>query len=582
MTMTVTTALHVAWPNLLFQLLAGGLVAALVFAHARNFSSTGIAFALGVVCGTLPCLLIAAHHEIDHWDDFMTWLANALHIWKFGAFPTVAAPPVASNWPGYPPGSSLVLAAIWSVAGRVVESAGPVVNVACLMVLPGLVLRVVGNRQPQGPLRHLIVGAMLGIVATVLNPGLDWHWVLSSLPDVAMQVTFAAAFVLGSEVLLVRSGAPRSHWAALAAILALVANLKQTGLVLIVLLVLALLLLAWTWADGERRRFRRPAAMLALVSVPWLAVWLCWQIYRGEIYPANAFGLRPVSQWYFAAVPDLLRATLKILMVHWLYFVPVLAVVVRGLCVLSRRWLAGDRIMVSRADRLAALFTLVQGGYLAFLFVCYLGAFSENETRKAAEFFRYQAHLGGAGLITAIALVLERLPRPLPIAAAPALLAAQLAIVAFILPAPGLFTAKADYGAAEFRQLRQIGKNAGRAVSRDGKPVTVQLFANFDARDELLATIIVRYEIWAAAPLLVRSIVWNWVGGDEQPARFVAGLGLAPHAVANTRLGDIHCAVHGHAAHVELLVPAADVPMCQPFLARVQDAMDRARAASGH
>ena len=237
--------------------------------------------------------------------------------------------------------------------------------------------------------------------------------------------------------------------------------------------------------------------------------------------------------------------------------------------------------MVSRADRLAALFTLVQGGYLAFLFICYLGAFEEFETRKAAEFFRYQAHIGGAGLIAGLALVMERLPRPLPAAVAPALLAAQIAIAAVILPAPGLFTGKADYGPAELRQIRQIGNNAGQAITRDGGPVTVQLIADYDSKDDLLANLILRYEMWAAAPLRVRRVDWEWVSGDQQPARFVEGLGLAQHAVANTRLGGIHCAVHGREAHVELLVPANDVPACRPFLARIQAALDKAAAPSG-
>src|SRR5258708_35000030 len=47
-------------------------------------------------------------------------------------------------------------------------------------------------------------------------------------------------------------------------------------------------------------------------------------------------------------------------------------------------------------------------GYAGFLIICYLGAFDEQEIRAAAEWFRYQAHIGGAGLLVALMLAMER------------------------------------------------------------------------------------------------------------------------------------------------------------------------------
>jgi len=43
-----------------------------------------------------------------------------------------------------------------------------------------------------------------------------------------------------------------------------------------------------------------------------------------------------------------------------------------------------------------------------FLIICYLAAFDEQEIRAAAEWFRYQAHSGGAGLLVALMLAMER------------------------------------------------------------------------------------------------------------------------------------------------------------------------------
>src|SRR5258708_7236532 len=214
-----TTALHIAWSDRCFQWLAATMAAACVSAHARNFSPAGIAFASGAICGALPSLWSAAWHATDHWDDFMTWLPNALYLWKYGAFPTAAALPVASGLPGYPPASSIVLAAVWNAAGEVVEAAGAVINVISLMILPRLVLRTLRVAQPDGVLVEFALGVALAILTTVLNVGLDWHWVLSSLPDTVTLVAFVVAFRLAAELVILGYGVSRSHLAAVAAAL---------------------------------------------------------------------------------------------------------------------------------------------------------------------------------------------------------------------------------------------------------------------------------------------------------------------------------------------------------------------------
>src|SRR5262249_38870799 len=153
---------------------------------------------------------------------------NATYIWRLGGFPTPAAPPVASELPGYPPASSLVLAALWSLAGRVVDDTGPVLNVLALMVLPALTLRALDIAEWPSRPPAFAVGPILGLLATVLNVAMDWHWTLSSLPESATLVAFAAAFVLSDEVLVRKPADARGRLVALAAILSLVTNLKQT------------------------------------------------------------------------------------------------------------------------------------------------------------------------------------------------------------------------------------------------------------------------------------------------------------------------------------------------------------------
>jgi len=573
--MTATTALQLQWPDAAFRYLAAALLAAVLFAHARNLSARNAAFAIGVIAGVAPSLWIAAHHALDHWDDFMTWLGNALYIWKFGAFPTDTAPPVASVWPGYPPGSSIALAAIWSASGRVIENAGPLLNVLCLAILPGIALRTVRRDLPQDAFRSAAVGAMLGLAATMLNVGLDWHWVLSCLPETAMLVAFAAAFILSAELRL--SDPPqRGHFAALACLLALIANLKQTGLVFVVLLMSAALLVTWSWNGDEKNRFWRPVFTLALVCVPTLAVWLSWQIYRTQIFPAGAFAFHDFNEWHFEAIPDLLRSVGRGIRDHWLFFAPVAAVLVRGWYVLGRRWIAG-RTDITPADRLAALFALAESGFLAFIFVTYLGAFSEKEARGAAEFFRYQSTLGAAGLIVALALVTERLPGPLLVQGAPIMLAGQAVIAATILPAAGAYPGEGVYGRAEMAQVREIGRAAADTITRSETPVTVELV--HDAG--YLAVLVVRYEIWKRAPSLVRGISGYWAG-KQLPVRFINLRRYGDYALALEHRRGNHCAVLDDKERLALIGPTAEAPMCQPLLNHLKrlDAKDRRRRTS--
>ena len=222
---------------------------------------------------------------------------------------------------------------------------------------------------------------------------------------------------------------------------------------------------------------------------------------------------------------------------------------------------------IAPADRLAALFALVETGFLAFLFVCYLGAFTEKEARNAAEFFRYQSALGGAGLIVALALVMARLPQRLPAAIAPAILAAQVGAAVAILPAPGIVPGKALYGPEEVAQVREIARQAGETLARAGEPVTLQLLHN----DYYLAVLIARYEIWARWPRTDPRHCRNWTG-DELPARFAATRRHAPYILAMENAGGHHCAVLGRGKTLELMGDAAARSKCLPLLRRLQGA----------
>jgi hypothetical protein len=544
-----TTAAGVRWPDSAFRVMAALLLATVIIAQTRSFSSRRAIFGLGVLCASLPSLVIAAGHLINQWDDFQTWLPNALYIWTFGALPTPALPSVASYLPGYPPGSTLILAAVWSVAGRVVDTAGPTLNVACLMVLPGVFLRALDITPDQAPVRLFMLGAVLGAIATVLNVGLDWHWALSSLPETATLVAFAAAFQLGAESLFRKSAGSRSKLIALAALLAFVVNLKQTGIVLVGILLVALSLVAWTWRDDERRSMRDSIQVLALVCAPSIALWLGWHIYLTKVYAAYTPVFRPIGQWYFSLLPDFLREMARNMAEHWLFTVPVAIVVARGWYVLGRGWLGHKRIPPSPADRLAAIFALIEAAYVGFLVICYLGGFEDRGiVAAAAEWFRYQAQVGGAGLLVGLALAVERLQPVRFVTLMPVALLLPFAMAWKLSYGPGVYEYEGVLSKAAVQSVRHLGREVGKLVAASNTDVNVDLVAYDD-----LAGKIMRYEIWASAPSRVRSFeILSAANETEVVAALRAAIRRAFHAVVEVD-GDARCAVHADGARVTLV-----------------------------
>jgi hypothetical protein len=581
-----TTAAGISWPDISFRLLAAAMAAAVIVAQARSFSLLRLPFALGVLLTSLPSLVIAARIPINHWDDFWTWLPNAFYIWHFGALPTPANPPVASYLPGYPPGSSIILAAVWSAAGRVLDHAGPMLNVACLMVLPGVVLRALGLGLDRPPLQVVVLGAVLGALATVLNVGVDWHWVLSSLAETATMVAFAAAFQLGAEALFRRSQASRSKLIALAALLAFVVNLKQTGVALTGILLVALSLDAFTWRRDDSRSLRESILTLTLVAGPSIVMWLGWHFYLTRIFHAYAVGFRPFGEWYFALLPTLLAAIAQELASHWLFTIPIAIVVLRGCYILARRFIGGDRTPPTAADRLAAIFALVEAGYSAFLVVCYIGAFDKGQVSRADEWSRYQAQIGAAGLLVALALAAERL-RQVRFAT----LAAAAALVPFAMAwtlssAAGVYEWEGILNRAEVQSIRKLGREAGKLVAAPNQDANIELVV-YDPTHSgglpfmryVLASLIMRYEIWASAPLRIRSFKDHWSGEEADVAvQMRAAIQRGAHAVAIGK--DLDCAVYAWSGRVSLIANGEASAACVTIAAQLTEQPTQVRASS--
>lgn len=561
--LVATTANAIAWPEWMFI----GFFAAVTFAAIVPFlrRSSDLAVIAGLLIGAIPAFYAAFTHQVDHWDDFWTWLPNALHIATFGTLPTDANPPIVSKWPGYPPAVSLLLASVWRTFNVTAENAGPVINVVALLVLAGLAWRVIGPARRLGAYERFGLAIVTALAVTVCNPGLDWHWVRSSLPETLTLVAFACAFVVGAEMTFGGAGGRRTHLLVFAAMLALLVLLKQTGAILVFVLGAALCGVAWIWFSRTFMQGMRFAFVIATLCLPAIALWACWKFYLGEVYSGDEFILRNPAQWHWFVLPALSRAVATVMIEHWLLFIPIAIVVIRGWFVILRKIFghAGEDTYV---DRLAALFAFVETAWLGFLTACYLGALSAHEASFAAEFFRYQAHVGAAGLLAMVALAAQRVRhvRPLSLLATGA--AAEVAILVTVFPAPALYTSPGVYGIDDVREVRSLGEPVGRAIAAAGEAARVTIVRS----DKYLTVVILNYAIWSSAPRLVQEIVDRAVAPDEVADAFAAALSRTDYAIAVKWVGDTRCAAFARSGD-PLRALVVD-KSCAPFYDRLDGA----------
>src|SRR5260370_9401725 len=180
------TVLAVATPvplsGLMIALAALSIVALAIRRQIPGGSATWIALAL-----VSPILVRAAGNQAAHWDEFWHWLPNAAYAFSHGSLVKLVLAPSFSHFPGYPQAMQLMIAAASLVAGRVLEAAGPVVNVALLAGVRALLADAIA--AALAPRRRLAAaGTPLFFVASAggrthpLKPGPNRDVVLSAFP----------------------------------------------------------------------------------------------------------------------------------------------------------------------------------------------------------------------------------------------------------------------------------------------------------------------------------------------------------------------------------------------------------------
>jgi hypothetical protein len=378
----------------MIALAALSIVALAIRRQIPGGSATWIALVL-----VSPILIRAAGNQAALWDEFWHWLPSAAYAFSHDSLVKLGLAPSFSHFPGYPQAMQLTIAAASLVAGRFLEAAGPVVNVALLAGASSLLADAVAAALARRK-RLAAAGAPLFLVTSavavtiLLNPGLNGNVVLSSYADCGTMVAVGALGLIGVELLMGFAGRGAGNTEDLNTkdlawrfgfVAALLVNLKQANPVLLALVMAGLAIVALRDPAIEKRR---ALAQLPRMLGPAVVVFVIWRWYVMTNVPNGDVSFRSFDAWNFHLLPTLFAAAWGQITDAPLFHAMMWIVTAAGFAAfftLPRK--------VSEARALAMVCATVWLGYNIFLLAPYLGAFTSYEAETAADYWRYAPHV---------------------------------------------------------------------------------------------------------------------------------------------------------------------------------------------
>jgi hypothetical protein len=482
------TILAVATPiplsGLMTALAALSIVALAIRWQIPGGSGTWIALAL-----VSPILVHAAGNQAALWDEFWQWLPSAAYAFSHDSLVKLGPAPSLLHFPAYPQAMPLTIAAGSLVAGRFLEAAGPVVNIALLAGVSALLADAIAAALARrarlaatGKPVFLVAAAVA--VTILLNLGLSGDVVLSSYADCGTMVAVGALGLIGVEMLTRLAGRGPGNTENLAwrfgFVGALLVNLKQANPVLLALVTAGLTIVALRDPAIAKRR---ALAQLPRMLGPAIMVFVMWRWYVMRNVPHGDVAFRPFNTWNFDVLPDLFASTWGHITAAPLFQALMWMVTAAGFAAfftLPRK--------ASEARWLAVVCATVWLGYNAFLLVVYLGAMSSDEAKRAADYWRYSPHVALLALyVPVMALATGRWPAWMSLrGVAPALAAVLLALCA--LPVRGDLNNPGDRAWVRF--IRSATTDMRYAIPAGSKVVIILCWNGSPFG------VIVRYDLW--------------------------------------------------------------------------------------
>ena len=339
---------------------------------------------------TIPLLILVSAMRASQWDEFSDWMIIPRYMLETDAFPSKDNSYPNAVYTGYPYSWHFVTYLASRIAGGLLENAGALVNVFLLLMFGLVVIQLIsrGAERPELMERSGWFAASLGAAAMLLtNPTFSQKIVLTSYAETASAVATGAGVVLGwliCEALVdnERRTARRYAWQ-MGAVLALLINLKQATMVLVVLIVLAILFMAI-------RDRRIPVVMfvklLPQIVLPAVILYLVWRYHVLNELVAREIVIRPFDDWYIDLIPHILMK-MGVALAKKGYYLSLLIIAVGF-------GLRGFFRAAGPVDRFAAICAMVILGYNTFLLFAYVTTFGKFDALRVASFWRYNMHLG--------------------------------------------------------------------------------------------------------------------------------------------------------------------------------------------
>jgi hypothetical protein len=339
----------------------------------------------------LPLLILVSAMKGSQWDEFTDWLVIPRYLLETDAFPSRANPFTSAVFVAYPYGWHIVGYLTGRIGGELLECAGALSNVLLLYGFALLVVRLIhmgAGRTPEGERTGWSLAAVAMLAVTLLNPTFVQKIVLTAYAETASAVATGTAAVLAWMALDALASREydraRSLAWTLGLVLALLVNLKQATLVLVVLVVIAATLVALRDPAVPFVRFLK---LTPAIIIPAVIIFLSWRYHVATELKTGEMSVRPMAEWYVNLIPQIVYKMLTILAKKGFYALVFLAIVGFGL---FGFWRARTSF-----DRLAAVAALVMLGYTVFLLFVYVTTFGKFDALRAASFWRYNMHLGG-------------------------------------------------------------------------------------------------------------------------------------------------------------------------------------------
>jgi hypothetical protein len=527
--------------------LAAAVGAVAVYRRDGRLAAPGTLRLFGL---TLPAILIVGAMTPTQWDELVHWLPNARYLVEHDRFPALDRPASPSAFPGYPHGTAFVIYLASRLVGRLAESAGALFNVVLWLSFALFLTRIAREAYESGgdgndgrsilepPRRSLPWGwcALAVLAVTALNPTFVAKIVFSAYGETATAVAAGASLAVAwCSLNALAAGDPTAaqrHAWYFGLVSAALLSVKQANVALFAAILAGAAVVV---ACDPRIRLREVCRLApAALAVP-VATYAAWRLHIAFALPGSDFPLRSLSEWFWPLLPDIVERMALIASKKGGYFLIMLAALAFAI--------RGARRTPSAFDRLAIMTATLFVLYTGFLLFTYLAAFGDYEAVRAASYWRYNMHLGGAALVFVVFGV-ARLVRDRNLSFLPrrAMRAAGGALAVTIVLAPIVFVERLRFDLDPgYRYIRNVAADMARQLRPDQRLVA------FDPKDNGQYLMLLRYGMHGSAQVtdlvnaffteradLLRRIVEKrnathlWLRRPDVESTAVHGLALAP------------------------------------------------------